>query len=103
PAVKLARLALARPDGGDADETREGVRIGAAVANGMDLARDLGNRPPNVCTPSHLAQVATDLAKRHRKLETKVLAERDMRRLGMGALLAVTQGAEEPARLIVLE
>ncbi|HZF27712.1 MAG TPA: leucyl aminopeptidase, partial [Gammaproteobacteria bacterium] len=72
-------------------------------ANGSDLARDLGNRPPNVCTPSHLADVARGLAKKFPRMHVKVLTEVEMKRLGMGALLSVTQGAEEPARLIVLE
>src|SRR5690606_36357104 len=82
---------------------REGIRIGTAIANGTDLARDLGNRPPNVCTPSHIAATAKDVAKRLPNLKAQALTERDMERLGMGALLAVTRGAEEPARLIVLE
>src|SRR4029079_3241181 len=65
--------------------------------------RDLGNRPPNVCTPSHLADTARELAKKFPRMNAKVLTEVEMKRLGMGALLSVTQGAEEPARLIVLE
>jgi leucyl aminopeptidase len=103
PTPKLARLGLAFANGADARALRAAVRTGIAVANGMDLARDLGNRPPNVCTPSHLADVARGLARKHRKLEVTVLGEREMRRLGMGALLAVTQGSEEPARVIVME
>ncbi len=80
----------------DADEraARRGIKVGTAIANGADLARDLGNRPPNVCTPTHLAETARALAKRFKNLEVKVLGEPDMRRLGMGALLAVTQGAD---------
>ena len=82
---------------------RRGIVIGTAMADGMDLARDLGNRPPNVCTPTHLAETAKSIAKQHSNFELKVLAERDIKRLGMGALLSVTQGAEEPVRFIVLE
>jgi leucyl aminopeptidase len=102
PAAKLGRIGIGLPRGTDAADARRGVKIGTAIANGTDLARDLGNRPPNVCTPTHLAESARGLAKRFRNLEVKVLAEADMRRLGMGALLAVTQGAEEPARVIVI-
>jgi len=103
PKPKLARLAVAAADRRAATDARRGVTHGRALANGMDLARDLGNRPANVCTPSHLAREARAMAKRHPNLEVKVLGERDMKRLGMGALLCVTQGAVEPARLIVLE
>ncbi|HLF11614.1 MAG TPA: leucyl aminopeptidase [Gammaproteobacteria bacterium] len=102
PVPKLARLGIAFAASSDTREARRGIKVGTAIANGVDLARDLGNRPPNVCTPSHLAAAARDLAKRFERMEVKVLAEPDMRRLRMGALLSVTQGAEEPARLIVL-
>ena len=103
PGPKLARLGIGLARGADAKALRRDIAIGTAVANGMDLARDLGNRPPNVCTPTHLANVARDLAKRHDKLDVKVLGERDIKRLGMGAFLAVARGAEEPPQLIVLE
>jgi len=102
-AAKLARLGVGLPRGTDLREARRGIKVGTAIANGSDLARDLGNRPPNVCTPTHLAETARDLAKQFRKLEVKVLSEPDMRRLGMGALLSVTQGADEPARLVVIQ
>jgi leucyl aminopeptidase len=102
-ASKFTRLGLGFPRGTSTAAIRRGIKVGTAIANGADLARDLGNRPPNVCTPSHLADVARDLAKRFPKMQAKVLSEDAMRRLGMGALLCVTQGAEEPARLIVLE
>ena len=102
PAWKLARLAIAAAKE-HAREARHGVKVGTAIANGASLARDLGNRPPNVCTPTHLAAAARDIAKRSTKMTVKVLGEPEMRKLGMGALLAVAQGAEEPPRLIVLE
>jgi len=103
PGSKLARIGIAFPRGTNLADVRRGVKVGLAIANGSDLARDLGNRPPNVCTPSHLADVARGLAKKFPRMHVKVLTEVEMKRLGMGALLSVTQGAEEPARLIVLE
>jgi leucyl aminopeptidase len=103
PPARLARLGLAFARGTSAAAIRNGIKLGTAIANGADLARTLGNRPPNVCTPTHLADAARGIAKRSRKMTVKVLGEPEMRRLGMGALLAVTQGADEPAKLIVLE
>jgi leucyl aminopeptidase len=100
---KLARVGIASADSSAAAALRRGIAHATAIANGMDLARDLGNRPPNVCTPTHFAAAAAQLAARHPKLEVEVLTERDLERLGMGAILAVTQGAAEPPRLIVAE
>ena len=100
---RLARLSLAVESGTDLNEVRAGIKVGSAVAAGSDLARDLGNRPANVCTPSHLAEAARNVAKRYARMEVKVLDEADIRKLGMGALLSVTQGADEPPRLIVLQ
>ena len=100
---KLTRFAIAAGTAGDASEAERGATHGQAIASGVSLARDLGNRPPNVCTPSHLAGEARALAERFGRLETEVLDEDEMQRLGMGALLSVTNGAEEPARLIVMQ
>ena len=88
-------VANARADGAAA------IARGAALAEGMTLARDLGNLPSNICTPSYLAKRAQALARRH-DLRCEVLDEKAMEKLGMGALLAVTRGTREPARLIVL-
>ena len=74
-----------------------------AIALGMVLAKDLGNLPGNVCTPTYLAQQALALAKKHKSIKTTVLEEKDMKKLGMGSLLSVTQGSAEPAKLITLE
>ena len=99
----LARFAIAVAAPGEASEAERGVNHGQAIAAGVKIARDLGNRPPNVCTPSHLADQSRALADRFENLETEVLDEDDMQSLGMGALLSVTHGAEEPARLIVMQ
>ena len=74
-----------------------------AMARGMVLAKDLGNLPGNVCTPTYLALQAVALAKKHKAIKTTVLEEKDMKKLGMGSLLSVTRGSAEPAKLITLE
>ena len=81
----------------------QALREGEAIAAGVRLARDLGNQPSNVCTPTYLAHQAKALQKAHKNLKVSVLEVKDMERLGMGALLAVARGAKEPAKLITLE
>ncbi|WP_293005128.1 leucyl aminopeptidase [Nitrosomonas sp.] len=73
-----------------------------AIAHGMNLTKDLGNLAPNICTPTYLATQAKDLAKTY-KLKASILDEKDMEKLGMGSLLSVARGSEQPAKLIVLE
>ena len=98
----LSGFAIAAASG-DASEAERGVLHGQAIAVGVGTARDLGNRPANVCTPSHLADEACRLADRYEHVEAEILDEEDMQRLKMGALLSVTDGAEEPARLILMQ
>ncbi len=69
----------------------------------MDLAKTLGNLPGNVCTPTYLATKALGLGKAHKSIKTTVLEEKDLQKLGMGSFLSVTQGSEQPAKLIALE
>ena len=74
----------------------------SAIANGVATARDLGNLPGNICTPTYLAEQARELAEEYDNLELEVLDEAQMQELGMGALLSVSAGSEQPAKLIVL-
>jgi leucyl aminopeptidase len=76
---------------------------GEALAKGMNLARDLGDLPGNICTPSYLADEAKKLARNQSKLAVKVLEEKHMAELKMGSLLSVSAGSDQPAKLIVLE
>jgi leucyl aminopeptidase len=73
----------------------------AATADGTDLAKTLGNLPPNICTPTYLAEEAKKLARQF-KLQLEVLERRDMEKLGMGALLAVASASQQPPKFIVL-
>ena len=81
----------------------QAVRQGMAISAGIHLAKDLGNMPANICTPTYLATQALTLSKQHSKIKTSVLEEKDMEKLGMGSLLSVSKGSREPAKLITME
>lgn len=72
-----------------------------AVVNGIELAKEWGNRPANYATPTHLAGVAKALAKFSR-VKVEVLDHNDVDKLGMGAFMAVAKGSDEPLRFIVM-
>ncbi|HWS74643.1 MAG TPA: M17 family peptidase N-terminal domain-containing protein, partial [Quisquiliibacterium sp.] len=74
-----------------------------ALANGIDLAKDLGNLPGNVCTPGYLAGEAVKLAAEFPELKVEVLEHGQIEALGMGSFLSVTRGSDEPPRFIVFE
>ena len=100
---RLATVNVATADARGAKAAAEGLRIGAALGSGLGLARDLANLPPNVCTPTYLGGRALQLAKEFPSIKAKVFDESSIKALKMGAFLAVTQGSEEPPRLIVCE
>ncbi|MFZ5555368.1 MAG: leucyl aminopeptidase [Pseudomonadota bacterium] len=98
----LRRVTLSVPRRADLAAGEDGLRRGLALAHGISLAKDLGNLPSNICTPSYLAEQAVGMAKAY-GLKSHVLEKKDMEKLAMGALLAVARGSREPAKLIVLE
>lgn len=104
PAYKLERLTFDVPRRSDLPAAEEGLASALAIGKGVSLAKDLGNLPGNICTPSYLAQVALDLAKQYPDLiSTRILEEADMAALGMHSLLSVSMGSRQPAKLIVME
>lgn len=74
-----------------------------AISKGINLTRDLGNLPPNICTPAYLAEQALQLAKTYSAIKAEILDVAAMEKLGMGALLAVAQGSNNPAKFIILQ
>lgn len=84
------------------EATRQACKQAQALATGMNLTRDLGNLPPNICQPSYLAEQALQMAQQNNQLVVEVLEEEQLKELGANALLAVAQGSDQPARLIVL-
>ncbi|GAB2489932.1 leucyl aminopeptidase [Arenimonas alkanexedens] len=84
------------------DANRSEFERGVAIAAGVELSRELGNLPPNICNPGYLADTARKLAAEHANVEAEVLERADMEKLGMGSLLAVARGSANPPRLVVL-
>lgn len=86
----------------DVSAAQQGAKAGEAIAAGVQVARDLVNLPPNICTPAYMAQVAGEVAQAA-GLKLEVLEKRQMEALNMGALLGVAQGSQTPPRFIILE
>lgn len=80
----------------------EGIRRGTATAEAAVLVRDLCNHPSNVMTPARIASEAKAIAK-EQSLTLKILEQKEMEKLGMGALLGVARGSHEPPKFIILE
>ena len=98
--VKELVLLVDADDG--AEVFRQGARLGQAVGQAVNLARDLAVKPGNVATPSHLANVAEQIAGQFR-MDVSVLDRAGIREAGMHALLAVAAGTDEEPRFITLE
>ena len=82
--------------------TKRNLTQSIALANGMDLSKTLGNLPPNICTPTYLANTAKQIA-REFKLGVEVLDRKQLEALKMGSFLAVTNGSDQPPKFIVLK
>ncbi len=84
----------------DEKAARKAFKAREAIADGVDLARDLVNEPPNVLYPTAFAKRAGDLSKLG--VDVEILGEKDLKKLGMGALLAVGQGSARESHVVVM-
>jgi len=82
-------------------ELTDGLKRVEAVSAGVYFARDLVNTPANDMTPTHLAKAASSL--RTKRLSVRILNKHDVKKIGMGAFLAVAKGSREEPRFIVLD
>ena len=95
----LRKLTLSVPQRSDLSAGEKAAAQGIAIARGMDLARDLGNLPGNVCTPTYLGERATQLGEEFPDIEVKVLERKECEELGMGSFLSVTRRQRRAAAL----
>lgn len=98
----ISRLELVVATRGEAAACLKQVEQGRALAEGTLLARDLINEPGNILNAPELVLRARKLAA-EKKLGVKIIAEPELKKLKMGGILAVNQGAVTPAALITLE
>jgi len=103
PAMKLARLIVNTHGAVQSRTATSALREGKSIGLGVNQARNLANLPGNICTPAYLASQARKLARSHAGISVTVLEEKKMRELGMGSLLSVSAGSEQPAKLIVMQ
>jgi leucyl aminopeptidase len=99
----LKRLVLLLHDRRHLKAAQKSLSQASAVAAGIILTKNLANLPGNICTPSYLADQAKKLGREDSRLKVRVLDEKQMARLGMGALLSVSRGSRQPAKLIIME
>jgi len=86
---------------GDATAARKAFVPDAHIVDGVILARELVNEPPNVLFPVEFARRAAQLRKLG--VEVEILDVKAMTKLGMGALLGVSQGSTQPGRTVIMK
>ena len=86
-----------------AEDLQSAINQADAFASGFEKARNLGDLPPNICNPAYLAQDAESIAAQYENVELEILEEDDMSELGMDALLSISSGSANSAKLITLK
>ena len=81
--------------------TLRAIRHAQALDAGLELAKNLGNQPPNICNPVYLARESRKFG-RLPKTSVRVLDEKQMQAMGMGAFMSVTRGSENSGKMIVV-
>ena len=99
--ISLTSLQISAPGNISTAESSRAIRDAVCLANGVELTRDLGNLPPNICTPGYIRDVAKSLTK-GTKLKCEVFDKKKLEKLGMGSFLAVAQGSVQPPYMVVL-
>jgi leucyl aminopeptidase len=89
-------------EGADEEAIKRGVERGRIIGESVNFTRDLSNEPGGYMTPSDMADRARDIASEF-GLSVDVLDEARMEQEGMGALLCVARGSDQPAKLIILK
>jgi len=86
----------------DSKAIKLGIKEGHAIAEGMNLTKDLGNLPPNICTPTYLANQAKKIAKDF-KMKSTILSQKQIEKLKMGSFLSVAKGSRLEPKFIIIE
>ena len=99
----LKTVTVSSPAGADAAGVADALAEGAATASGVTLTKQLVAAPPNVVTPTALAETASEIAAAFPEtMSVKILEEAECRAMGMGAFLGVSEASDEPPKFIHL-
>jgi leucyl aminopeptidase len=98
----LAKISLHLSDRATARAAGIAIERAMAIAEGITFAKDLGNLPANICTPTYLAEQARALGRQH-GFDVQILDQEAIEELGMNAFLAVAGGSRQPPKLVVME
>ena len=99
---EIERLVIIDRNSNNKTAMQQGISTGKILAEAANLARDMVNEPSNYMTPTIMAEEARGIAEKY-GLEIEVLERKQMKELGMGALLGVAQGSQQPPKFIVLK
>ncbi len=101
PKTKQTTRIQVHADARSRANVQKAVRENQALKSGLDLARDLGNQPPNICDPSYLLREARKL-RRAPDVSVSAVDDRRMNELCMGAFMAVSTGSDAPGKMIIV-
>jgi len=87
---------------GDDKAVRKGMKQGEIAARAATIARDMANEPASHWTPAHFAAYGKELADKF-GMACKVLSAEQMKKLGMGGIIGVNQGSDQPPKMVILE
>ncbi|HED15070.1 MAG TPA: leucyl aminopeptidase [Gammaproteobacteria bacterium] len=99
---KLEELDISLPTRADITACKAVIRESNAIAEGVEYTRELGDLPGNICTPAYLSRQARHL-QQSLPIKVHILEHADLKKAGMGALLAVARGSRKKPRLIIME
>ncbi len=97
----LKKFSIVSADESRASDLERGYKKGKILAEATNLSRDMVNEPANYMTPTIMAETAVKLSETY-GLEVNILEQEQMRKLGMGALLGVAQGSQQPPKFIIM-
>jgi leucyl aminopeptidase len=100
PATKIEEVAILINS--DSPKFQSVADKASLVVEAVNFARDIANLPPNDCSPAQLASTALSLAQEY-GMKARVIDRYEMENMGMGGIVAVGKGSNNPPKLIILE
>ncbi|QIQ22027.1 leucyl aminopeptidase [Zophobihabitans entericus] len=104
PAIALSSVKLAISGSKEnIKQAKLGLEHGLAISSAINATKDLANLPPNICNAAYLAAQGQQLAKSHTSIKTTVVGEAGLKKLKMGAYLAVGEGSANESMMTIME